>query len=56
MIEYTITHTFDQFRSNFSKRKGKKRGKTHFFQQQNAFFKIRENGLFFTYNVSMERS
>ena len=38
MIEYTITHEFDQFRSNFSNRKGKKRGKTHFFQQQNAFF------------------
>ena len=38
MIEYTITHTFDQFRSNFSNRKGKKRGKKHFFQQQNAFF------------------
>ena len=27
MIEYTITHTFDQFRSNFSNRKDKKRGK-----------------------------
>ena len=38
MIEYTITYTFDQFKSNFSNRKGKKRGKKHFFLQQNAFF------------------
>ena len=29
MIEYTITHTFDKFRSNFFNRKGKKRGKAH---------------------------
>ena len=53
MIEYTITHTCDQFRSNFSNRKGKKRGKTHFFQQQNAFFQICINDLILLCNMSM---
>ena len=38
MIEYDITHTYDQFKSNCSDRKGKKEGKRTFFQQQNAFF------------------
>ena len=38
MIEYIITHIFDAFGLNFFNRKGNKRGKTHFFQQQNAFF------------------
>ena len=43
MIEYTITHTFDQFRPNFSNWKGKKREKTHFFQQQTALFFFKNN-------------
>ena len=38
MLEYIITHMFDQFRINFSNRKGKKEGKRTFFQQQTAFF------------------
>ena len=38
MLEYIITHMFHEFILNFSNRKGKKRGKTHFFQQQYAFF------------------
>ena len=37
MLEYIITHMFDEFKLTFSNRKGKKRGKTHFFQPLNTF-------------------
>ena len=56
MIEYTITHTFAQFRSNFSNRMGKKRGKNIFFSKKCLFCKINNNGPIFTCNMSMERS
>jgi len=38
MIEYTNAHTFDQFRSNFSNRMGKKRVTKHFFSNKMHFF------------------
>ena len=37
MLEYIITHMFHEFILNFFNRKGKKRGKTNFFQPLNTF-------------------
>ena len=54
MIDYIITHTFDQCIDQiFPTAWIKKEQKRTFFT---IFFKIRKNGLIFTCNMSMERS
>ena len=56
MLEYIITHMFDQFRLNFSNRKGKKEGKRTFFSLKIHFWKIRKSCPIFTCDMSIERS
>ena len=55
MLEYIITHMFDEFRFNFSNHKGKKRKKTHFLQLQNTFLE-KNIKIVFTCDMSVERS
>ena len=56
MLEYIITHMFDEFRLNFPIARVEIEGKRTFFSSKMHFWKIRKNGPIFTCDMSMKRS